>query len=81
MKKNIILKGVAQTTPSRTHNGRIYDKKVFEIMALSVDVKPRIESAIEGGYIDKILDMIDEEIIDNYIRKKKLERIKKNIKK
>lgn len=50
-------------------------------MALSVDVKPRIESAIEGGYIDKILDMIDEEIIDNYIRKKKLERIKNNIKK
>ena len=78
------LKGVHNKL-SYTNNGRIYNKDVFKnkinIMTLNVEVKPRIESAIEGGYIDKILDMIDDEIIENYIRKKKLEKIINNIKK
>lgn len=84
MKNKIELKGVLHKLPY-TNNGRIYNKDVFKnkinIMTLNVEVKPRIESAIEGGYIDKILDMIDDEIIENYIRKKKLEKIINNIKK
>lgn len=84
MKNKIELKGVLHKL-SYTNNGRIYNKDVFKneinIMTLNVEVKPRIQSAIEGGYIDKILDMIDDEIIEIYLRRKKLEKIINNIKK
>ena len=84
MKNKIELKGVLHKS-SYTNNGRIYNKDVFKheinIMTLNVEVKPRIQSAIEGGYIDKILDMIGDEIIEIYLRKKKLEKIINNIKK
>lgn len=85
MKNNkLVLKGVFSQFPKYNKNGsRIYDEKVFksevEKMTLNAEVKPRIESAMKGGYIDKILDMIDEELIDNYIRRKKIERIQKKI--
>ena len=82
-KNKLVLKGVFYNFPTYTTD-RIYDKEVFkrevEKISLNVDVKPRIESAIEGGYIDKILDMIDEELIDNYIRRKKNRKNTKNIK-
>ncbi len=84
MKNKTELKGVLHKL-SYTNNGKIYNKDVFknkiDIMTLNVEVKPRIERAIEGGYIDKILDMVDCEIIENYTRKKKLEKIINNIKK
>lgn len=77
----IILDGIFEKF-SQKNNGRIYDKEVFKDkvidISLSMNVKPHIETAIKDGYIDKVLNMIDDNLIEIYLREKK---IKKKLKK
>lgn len=83
-KDDYILKGVLKRFPQKTNSSRVYDEvmqREFRKMALNVDVKPHIDTAIKDGYIDKILDMIDDDILEAYLRRKKLEKIIGNIKK